>query len=376
MKCNHCDAEIPNESKFCPHCGKKTEHRGSKEQANEIKNFFFNKSFVFITILIIVTIAIIFLFSPNKFNPNSFTIEFNAVPAPYERIVSFLLYLPEPPDDIASINTIIDTFKINNIPLTIFITPSSAFNKTQDDIFNENDTVSFPINDLTRDNTEFASSSYIATNLANLPFAQQELLIKKAKNALKSNDIKPKGFYPPSFSANFDTFLSLENANFDYMIGGISEIKPQHPDSPLGIKMNLIIFPLYPNDDWQEKSGIFLIQINADAFTNYTTEMSTYLAAITNDNTTLFLNISETNNQIRKKEKISATLVTDPRAFITDISFNDLQNSTKLNIITKKNILSINASNISISVSETTTGFSASLQATDDAIRIFWDPAS
>jgi len=52
--------------------------------------------------------------------------------------------------------------------------------------------------------------------------------------------------------------LKIENAKFDYALAALPDSKAIHPDSPLGVKMNLLVLPLFLGQDIPSEGLIIL----------------------------------------------------------------------------------------------------------------------
>lgn len=376
MKCSQCGKDIPEDSVFCPECGMKVgEDRKEKpdiplKEKGKHDSWFKNKSLIFFCVLLVVVIFLIYVSHTKKLNPKEFTITIGKVPAPYERMVAVVLYLDEPLEK--ENNLLFSLFQKNKIPLTVFISPIVSGNTSMDEIFNMGDESEVNLSRINLEGIEMATSSFAPVDLSSLPYAEQELLIKKAKSAWRAQGIRVVGFYPPFGSSNFETLLALENTKFEYMVAKTPDNLPLHPDSPLGIKMNILLLPLYRDDDWQQKQGIFVLALNPDALLQNRNETDLFLQSLHQDTSLLLVNASDMNKHIREREEISARIVTDVKRFYTSIDFDDLKNNTWLDIGSNLEIVSINTSNRSIMLYKRETGYQALLNESDTNIAIYW----
>src|SRR3989344_811380 len=327
---------------------------------------------VYITLLVIAIIILVLVFKPKPIKHEEINLKFDAVPSNYEKIVSFVMYFDQPvkPNEILQLNKPITAFNQEGIPITIFFTPESNTNKTINEIFDKEDRLGFNIKSIKSDNVEIGTSSFIAADLAELTYQQQELLIKKSKNSFKNQNITIKGLYIPQFSASFDTLLAIENSKMEYAIAGYG-IEPMHPDTPLGIKMNLLLLPLSSEQNWSEKKGLYIIELNKDAVLSNPEALRQFLDSA-HSNLSLFLNLSSVSAEIRKKEAISARITTDYKKAVSEIVFDGLKNNTKVDIITKLETIAVNSTNKSINYENIDDTLSLSLDEEDSTIFVYW----
>ena len=324
---------------------------------------------IFLSFLIL---TVLYLFKPHTLNPHSITITIESVPDHYERAVAFFVYYDQPPYSIAPVQSLIDTFYQEHIPLTLFFTPQ--YNDTTENvIYNQDPFLDFPFTSLDFKDAAVGTSNYFNSPLGSLSYAQQEFLMQQAHNAYLPHNLSVNGFYPPQFSANFDTLLAAENLHYDYLLAGPLDQQPFHPDSPLGIKMHLLVFPLANTPTWQEEEGIFAIQLDHELLGYNLLSTAQFLNTLANDTTTLYTTLNDLDDLIRERERISAYITTDVRSYITDITFEELIDDVQLRVISPYTITSVNSTNQSLLLRETDSGYLIPLNTSTSTIRIYWE---
>jgi len=416
MECNNCKKQIDDDSEYCMYCGKhltKTkdqdkkdekkqeekpvikEHRKSSKLLHKIKQTLTNKAYIFIIIILVLFSALVFLLMTGKTIYLDINLQFDIFPRNYSKANIFAVNFEDPlsEQDLKLLEQTINITSQHNIPLTIFMTARKLDNLTDfKKYLNETpklDTNISEIKEIAKKynaKIDIQSSGYIDIPYSDLPYEYQEKFIIQSRKAFKDQGVLIKGLSVPKNQVSYDTLLAAENNKIEYITLQSKENIPAHPDSMLGGKMNIIVFPITAGvKQGQAKRGVYVQYIDIskmkDSFVRES--LGKYFEEIKNKPGTIFPSFTEMNNYIRQTEKMSATLTTNYKEMISGIQFDELINNTK--VIIKTELIPINITDLATNatfnwqyvhyydnVNITNNTISLILNSTNENIQINW----
>ena len=325
ITCKKCKKGIDADSKHCSFCGAKIK---GKDRPGFIADLLKNKSALFIISIIILVIALFILLNYGKPKIVDIDMRFSIYPDQYKRAVILALYFDEPLENASFLSYLSEAGSDLDAPVTAFLTAQKG--KEYEDFITGYPSLAYNISSL--EGIDIEAAGYINQPYTEIPYKYQERLIRQSKLSFKDNDIYVEGFFPPLLQANYDTILAAENNNIEFIILNVGNAtEPFHPDSMVGGKMNIMIYPLYQEKKIKDK-GTFIFLLNKEAIKEKANFRS-FVAGIPRDDT-WFTTASELNDYIRKTEKMSAELTTDYKAMESYINYYDLMNSTKIDFST------------------------------------------
>ena len=300
--------------------------------------------------------------------------KFSIYPGEYQRAVILALNFDKPLNnsDIEFIGYISKVSSKYDIPITIFLTAQDG--KNYEDFITGYPALGFNITNAANfDNIDFETAGYINQPYIDIPYKYQERLIRQSKLAFRDKGIIVKGFLPPLLQANYDTILAAENNNIEFILLAVGNAtEPFHPDSLIGGKMNILVYPLYQEGEIKD-NGAFIFLLNKEAIKNQG-NFEGFLASIPKEKT-WFIKAKELNDYIRKTEEMSAELTTDYKKMESYIRFNSLINGTKIDFTTTLNPTNITAKmdNETIEPVKKEDGFYILLDEKDSYLEIKWE---
>jgi len=367
MKCKHCKKEIDEDSVFCTYCGKKVakaekvtkkrkkavkkikEKKETKEKKPFLETIKENKGKILTAVIIILALILVYLLVFGEKIPLDVDMEFSIFPGEYTSSFSIVTIIDSPLDDerMDALESLVSVMSRNDVPLTLFA--NARFEKkdhnellseeTKLDIDNEKIT---EIDKKYNATIDIQSYGYADLKHAGIPYDSQEKLLRKARIAFKENGAVIKGFLPPQNAYNFDTVLAAENTNHDFMLVFGNDVKPIHPPSPLGGKMNILVFSVNNLNVLRRGniSGAFIMLVDITRIKNNTASLGSFFREVEKDKEVLTASLKQINDYIRKIEAMEATITTDYKKFETYIDLSNLVNNTKIRIRTALNPLS------------------------------------
>tara|TARA_Y100000310_G_scaffold309148_1_gene352996 strand:+ start:8942 stop:10075 length:1134 start_codon:yes stop_codon:yes gene_type:complete len=373
MFCPNCNKDIDHDALFCPDCGtnlKKPEENISQDKPIEEithepvkKKFSFkdHKTKLFTAITLSLLLVLMFLMKPGKIIPVDVDLEFSIYQENYTKIVMPVLYFNSN-TNFSSMEKLFELSYRYNIPYTAFI----AADALSDEEFMKEFT---DISKKSRVTLNIESAGYEDIKYNQLEYNRQETLIKNSKRLFKDNGIKITGFFPISFSYDYNTILAAENNNIKYITLPSNEANPYHPMSPLEMKMSILIFPLYQDNNWVTRNnGTFSVLMNPDgdliSYENLFRELK-------KDNIML-TTMNAMNQHIRTMEKMEAEITTDYKKLRSNIRFFNTINNTRIDFKTMLKPRNITLNNASTDWQPYGEGFYIFLNENDKRVLIEW----
>jgi len=361
MHCPKCKKEIEEDTIFCSFCGVLV--KGSEKKTFfQLFDFNKHKSKLFIAITLTLLTILILLIRPEKITPLDVDLEFSIYPEEHTKAIILASYF----DSTTNFSVIEDLFSLSfryDVPLTVFITA---------DALNNSDYLSNIIN-LSKEfnlNLDIESAGYNNVLYKQLEYYRQEELIKQSRRKFRDEGVNVYGFLPITFSYNYNTILAAENNNIRYIALPGNEAKPYHPMSPLQMNMNIMIFPIYQGGDWLTRNnGTFTILLNPNADLKVLESLFKDISIAGVWLTTM----QGMNDYIRVTEKMEAEIVTDYKKLISDISFRNLVNDTKIEFKTVLKPKNITLGNVSTDWRLYGGGFFLLLNEEDKRVNIEWE---
>ena len=347
MHCSDCDNAVEDDAVFCPNCGtnlrKPDENISQDRPIEEVtpqpvkKKFDFkeHKAKLFIAVTLSLLLVLIILLRPGKIIPVDVDLEFSLYQGNYTKVVMPVLYF-DSDTNFSSIEKLFELSYMHNIPYTAFITDALSDEEFITRIKNISKKFGITL--------DIQSAGYEKVLYKQLEYNRQEDIIKESKKMFKSNGIKITGFFPISFSYDYNTILAAENNNIKFIALPSNEAKPYHPMSPLDMKMSILIFPVYQDNDWVTRNnGIFSVPMNPnDDLKRY----EALFRELKKDNIML-TTMKNMNEHIRTMEKMEAEITTDYKKLKSNIRFFNTINNTRIDfntVLKPKNITVNNAS--------------------------------
>ena len=312
-----------------------------------------HKSKLFVVLTLALLVALIMIINSGKTTPVDIDQGFSIYPEEYTKAVMFALYIDSDTNQ-SNIKGLFELGFMYDVPFTLFI-DTDALDNLSEVLSYEHD---------------IESAGHKDVLYKQMDYYRQERLIKQSKNLFKEQGFRVSGFLPSSFSYDYNTILAAENNNIRFIALPGNELWPYHPMSPLDMKMNILIFPLYQENDWATAgNGSFSILMNPDADLG---EMESLFMEIKTPNT-LLTTMQELNDYIRVTEKMEAEIVTDFKKLESYISFRNLVNDTKVEFRTVLEPRNITITNVSREWQGYEGGFYILLDEDDKRVNIEWE---
>lgn len=371
INCHKCGKEIDAGSKHCSSCSAKAEKAKKEKKRLSIKDFFTNKTNLFVGAIMILVIVLFFLLNSGKPEVVDIDMKFSIYPGEYQRAVVLAVDFEKPLDDkdIKLIRLLSKSAAKYNAPITFFLTAQEGTG--YEDFITGYPSLAFNLTGIS--NVDFETSGYINQPYTEIPYKYQERLIRQSKLAFKDQGINVKGFFPPILQANYDTILAAENNNVEFILLSLGNTtEPLHPDSLVGGKMNIMIYPVY-QEEKLKKEGVFVLLLNKEAIQDQMS-FENFLASLRGEDI-FFSTARELNDYIRKTEAMSAELTTDYKEMHSYISLNKLTNNTKVDFKTELKPLNITSKMVNRTVGhiEKEEGFFILLNEDDRNLEIIWE---
>ena len=169
---------------------------------------------------------------------------------------------------------------------------------------------------------------------SSLDYTSQESSIWSYKDILQS--LSPRGLRTADFSANYDTLLAAENAQLNYISVIPQEGEPQHPDSVLGGKMNIILFPISTEPPVGQEIWTMAIAPSVVDFS---------------DSSALMLSMTQVSEWIREKDKTGVEITSDIRELISDVRVTQPNENSSLALLSNLKAINVSAGNRSVDFS-------------------------
>jgi hypothetical protein len=298
---------------------------------------------------------------PGKVIPVDVDLEFSIYQDNYTKIVMPILYLDSNINQ-SSLEELFELSNRYNIPYTAFIAADAL---SDEEFMTELTFISKKSGVI----LNIESAGYKHTQYKQLEYGRQEILIKNSKRLFKDNGIKITGFFPISFSYDYNTILAAENNNIKYITLPDNKIRPYHPMSPLDMKMSILIFPLYQDNDWVTRNnGTFSVLMNPNADLK---EYENLFRGLKKDNIML-TTMNDMNEHIRTMEKMEAEITTDYKKLKSNIRFFNTINNTRIDFKTMLKPRNITLNNASTDWQPYGEGFYIFLNENDKRVLIEW----
>lgn len=271
-----------------------------------------NKALIFIAVTLTILLVMILLLKGKSVTRVSIDLSLGKIPAEYDSALIYTSTFIFPIDD--DEEYVLEYFGDNKIPLTVFVSVPEGQDILEQGIYDL-----LELADEYEADIEIASAGHEFTDYTSLSYDNQERFLRQHRKSLENlTGMDIEGFRPPGYRATLDTLLAAENANFDYITPYMEDSEPFHPDSMVGGKMNIIIFPI-TNADLEVKT----IDIIPSQFESTPDHEDAWLAKM-----------SDVNEEMRRIEKTTLRMTTDFNDLTSFLDITDPTNATKIRIRT------------------------------------------